>query len=151
MNLEDVGAQYPGSDRWAIRHLFAAGYRQVLGRRFDDGVDLSGGEREKIALARAYLRAAQVLILDEPTAALDARAKYEAFVRLNPLKAGRMAVILSYRSSTVSHGGRIVVLGDGNVIEEGTHRHWSLERGYTPSCSRCRRRIPVTPATRLAK
>ncbi|MEP6998918.1 MAG: ABC transporter ATP-binding protein [bacterium] len=100
---------------------FADGYRQMLGRRFDDGVDLSGGEWQKIALARAYMRSAQLLILDEPTAALDARAEYEVFVRFNQLMAGRMAVVISHRFSTVRMADRIVVLGDGKVIEAGTH------------------------------
>jgi ATP-binding cassette subfamily B protein len=100
---------------------FTRGYRQMLGRRFDDGVDLSGGEWQKIALARAYMREAQLLILDEPTAALDARAEYEVFVRFNQLMAGRMAVVISHRFSTVRMADRIVVLGDGRVIEEGTH------------------------------
>jgi ATP-binding cassette subfamily B protein len=101
--------------RWEL------GYRQMLGRRFDDGVDLSGGEWQKIALARAYMRSAQLLILDEPTAALDARAEYEVFVRFNQLMAGRMAVVISHRFSTVRMADRIVVLGGGAVIEEGTH------------------------------
>ncbi|HEU4723574.1 MAG TPA: ABC transporter ATP-binding protein [Gemmatimonadaceae bacterium] len=100
---------------------FERGYRQMLGRRFDDGVDLSGGEWQKIALARAYMREAQLLILDEPTAALDARAEYEVFVRFNQLMAGRMAVVISHRFSTVRMADRIVVLGDGRVLEEGTH------------------------------
>jgi len=100
---------------------FARGYRQMLGRRFDDGVDLSGGEWQKIALARAYMREAQLLILDEPTAALDARAEYEVFVRFNQLMAGRMAVVISHRFSTVRMADRIVVLGEGRVLEEGTH------------------------------
>jgi ATP-binding cassette subfamily B protein len=100
---------------------FADGYRQMLGRRFDDGVDLSGGEWQKIALARAYMRSAQLLILDEPTAALDARAEYEVFVRFNQLMAGRMAVVISHRFSTVRMADRIVVLGDGKVVESGTH------------------------------
>jgi ATP-binding cassette, subfamily B, bacterial len=100
---------------------FTRGYRQMLGRRFDDGVDLSGGEWQKIALARAYMREAQLLILDEPTAALDARAEYEVFVRFNQLMSGRMAVVISHRFSTVRMADRIIVLGDGRVIEEGTH------------------------------
>ena len=100
---------------------FADGYRQMLGRRFEDGVDLSGGEWQKIALARAYMRSAQLLILDEPTAALDARAEYEVFVRFNQLMAGRMAVVISHRFSTVRMADRIVVLGHGKVIENGTH------------------------------
>ena len=100
---------------------FPGGYRQMLGRRFDDGVDLSGGEWQKIALARAYMRAAQLLILDEPTAALDARAEYEVFVRFNQLMAGRMAVVISHRFSTVRMADRIIVLSGGRVIEDGTH------------------------------
>ena len=100
---------------------FTRGYRQMLGRRFDDGVDLSGGEWQKIALARAYMRSAQLLILDEPTAALDARAEYEVFVRFNELMAGRMAVVISHRFSTVRMADRIIVLSDGQVVQEGTH------------------------------
>ena len=100
---------------------FAGGYRQMLGRRFEGGVDLSGGEWQKVALARAYMRDAQVLILDEPTAALDARAEYEVFKRFSELVAGRMAVIISHRFSTVRMADRIVVLTGGHVVEEGTH------------------------------
>jgi ATP-binding cassette subfamily B protein len=100
---------------------FADGYRQMLGRRFDSGVELSGGEWQKVALARAYMREAQVLILDEPTASLDARAEYEVFVRFSRLVAGRMAVIISHRFSTVRMADRIIVLQDGLVVEEGSH------------------------------
>jgi len=96
-------------------------YRQMLGRRFEAGVDLSGGEWQKVALARAYMRDAQVLILDEPTAALDARAEYDVFVRFNALMAGRMAVVISHRFSTVRMADRIIVLSGGEVVEEGTH------------------------------
>lgn len=96
-------------------------YRQMLGRRFMDGVDLSGGEWQKVALARAYMRDAQVLILDEPTAALDARAEYDVFVRFNELMAGRMAVVISHRFSTVRMADRIVVLQNGEIVEQGTH------------------------------
>jgi ATP-binding cassette subfamily B protein len=100
---------------------FANGYQQMLGRRFEDGVDLSGGEWQKIALARAYMRDAQVLILDEPTAALDARAEYEVFLRFSQLVAGRMAILISHRFSTVRMADRIIVLENGTVVEEGTH------------------------------
>jgi len=96
-------------------------YRQMLGRRFDQGVDLSGGEWQKVALARAYMRDAQVLILDEPTAALDARAEYDVFVRFNELMAGRMAVVISHRFSTVRMADRIIVLEGGQIVEQGTH------------------------------
>ncbi len=102
------------------------GYRQMLGRRFQGGIDLSGGEWQKVALARAYLREAQVLILDEPTAALDARAEYEVFLRFSELVAGRTAVLISHRFSTVRMADRIVVLQGGpeggHVVEEGTHQ-----------------------------
>src|SRR5262249_53567554 len=85
------------------------------------GVDLSGGEWQKVALARAYMRDAQLLILDEPTASLDARAEYDVFVRFNELMAGRMAVVISHRFSTVRMADRIVVLEQGEVVEQGTH------------------------------
>ena len=100
---------------------FPNGYQQMLGRRFDEGVDLSGGEWQKIALARAYIRDAQVLILDEPTAALDARAEYEVFLRFSELVAGRMAVLISHRFSTVRMADRIIVLRHGRVEEQGSH------------------------------
>jgi ATP-binding cassette, subfamily B, bacterial len=99
----------------------AAGYRQMLGRRFENGVNLSGGEWQKVALARAYMRDAQVLILDEPTAALDARAEYDVFMRFNELMAGRMAVVISHRFSTVRMADRIIVLEHGTAVENGTH------------------------------
>jgi ATP-binding cassette subfamily B protein len=100
---------------------FEEGYRQMLGRRFEGGVDLSGGEWQKVALARAYMRDAQVLILDEPTAALDARAEYEVFLRFSELVAGRTAVLISHRFSTVRMADRIIVLQHGTIVEDGTH------------------------------
>jgi ATP-binding cassette subfamily B protein len=96
-------------------------YGQMLGRRFEGGVDLSGGEWQKVALARAYMREAQLLILDEPTAALDARAEYEVFLRFSELTQGRMAVLISHRFSTVRMADRIVVLRGGELVEHGTH------------------------------
>ncbi|MGC2108889.1 MAG: ABC transporter ATP-binding protein [Candidatus Korobacteraceae bacterium] len=100
---------------------FSYGYRQMLGRRFEGGIDLSGGEWQKIALARAYIRQSQMIILDEPTAALDARAEYEVFKRFAELVSGRMVVLISHRFSTVRMADRIVVLEKGTVREEGTH------------------------------
>src|SRR5258707_3738016 len=100
---------------------FTKGYQQMLGRRFDDGVDLSGGEWQKIALARAYIRDAQVLILDEPTAALDARAEYEVFLRFSELTAGKSALFISHRFSTVRMADRIVVMENGKIAEDGNH------------------------------
>jgi ATP-binding cassette, subfamily B, bacterial len=98
-----------------------AGYRQMLGRRFDGGVDLSGGEWQKVGLARAYLRDAQVLVLDEPTAALDARAEYEVFCRFSDLTTARTAILISHRFSTVRMAHRIIVLQNGSVVDQGTH------------------------------
>ena len=104
-------------------------YEQMLGRRFEGGVDLSGGEWQKVALARAYLRDAQVLILDEPTAALDARSEFEVFHRFAELTAGKMALFISHRFSTVRMADRIVVLENGRIAEEGTHDQLSALGG----------------------
>ena len=99
----------------------AGGYDQMLGRRFETGVDLSGGEWQRIALARAYLRDAQLLILDEPTAALDAKSELEVFERFAELTEGKMALLISHRFSTVRMADRIVVLAGGQLVEEGDH------------------------------
>ena len=103
-----------------VRKL-AGGYDQMLGRRFESGVDLSGGEWQRIALARAYLRDAQLLILDEPTAALDAKSELEVFERFAELTLGKMALLISHRFSTVRMADRIVVLAGGQLVEEGDH------------------------------
>jgi ATP-binding cassette, subfamily B, bacterial len=97
------------------------GYGQMLGRRFEGGVDLSGGEWQKVALARAYLRDAQLLILDEPTAGLDARSEREVFQRFSELTQGKMALLISHRFSTVRMADRILVLEDGRIAEDGCH------------------------------
>ena len=96
-------------------------YRQMLGRRFEGGVDLSTGQWQKIALARAYMRDAQILILDEPTASLDARAEFEVYQRFADLTAGKMAVLISHRFSTVRMADRILVLENGRIAEQGSH------------------------------
>jgi ATP-binding cassette subfamily B protein len=106
----------------AVVGKLANGYDQMLGRRFDGGVELSGGEWQKVALARAYLRDADLLILDEPTAALDARSELEVFERFAELTEGKMALLISHRFSTVRMADRIVVLSGGRLIEEGDHR-----------------------------
>ena len=106
---EEVVAKLPGK------------YEQMLGRRFENGVDLSGGEWQKLALARAYLRDAQLLVLDEPTAALDARSEYEVFERFAELTEGKMALFISHRFSTVRMADRIVVLAEGQIAEDGSH------------------------------
>jgi ATP-binding cassette, subfamily B, bacterial len=104
-------------------------YDQMLGRRFDGGLDLSGGEWQKVALARAYLRDAQLLILDEPTAALDARSEFEVFHRFAELTAGKMALFISHRFSTVRMADRILVLDNGRVTEDGSHDQLSRMGG----------------------
>lgn len=96
-------------------------YQQMLGRRFEGGMDLSTGQWQKVALARAYMRDAQILILDEPTASLDARAEFEVYQRFVDLTAGKMAVLISHRFSTVRMADRILVLEHGRVVEQGTH------------------------------
>jgi ATP-binding cassette, subfamily B, bacterial len=105
------------------------GLDQMLGRRFEGGVDLSGGEWQKFALARAYLRNAQVLILDEPTASLDAVAESEVFARFADLARNSTAILISHRFSTVRKAGRIVVLEGGRIREQGTHDQLVTIRG----------------------
>jgi ATP-binding cassette subfamily B protein len=105
------------------------GYDQMLGRTFLKGQDLSGGEWQKIAIARAYMRNAEIIILDEPTAALDARAEAEVFTRFKNLAEGTTAVLISHRFSTVRMADRIVVLADGKVEEQGTHSELMLNGG----------------------
>ena len=105
----DVVEQLPGK------------YDQMIGRRFKDGVDLSGGQWQKIALARAYMRDAQMMILDEPTAALDARSEHEVFQRFIELTSNKTSVLISHRFSTVRMADRILVLKNGQMEEMGTH------------------------------
>ena len=97
------------------------GYDQMLGKLFKEGVDLSGGEWQKIAIARAYMRDAQLLILDEPTAALDARSEFEVFQRFKELSEGKSAVLISHRFSSVRMADRILVLEQGRIEASGTH------------------------------
>jgi ATP-binding cassette, subfamily B, bacterial len=104
-------------------------YEQILGRRFEGGVDLSGGEWQKMALARAYLRDAQLLILDEPTAALDAKSEHEVFQRFAELTHGKMALLISHRFSTVKMADRILVLEEGQIAEQGDHEQLLLRGG----------------------
>jgi ATP-binding cassette, subfamily B, bacterial len=96
-------------------------YRQMLGRRFEGGTDLSTGQWQKVALGRAYMRDAQILILDEPTASLDARAEAEVYQRFVDLTSGKMAILISHRFSTVRMADRIFVLAGGKIAEQGTH------------------------------
>jgi ATP-binding cassette subfamily B protein len=127
---DDVGlleaARKSGADE--VLAKLPGGLDQILGRRFEGGVDLSGGEWQKFALARAYLRDSQVLILDEPTSSLDAAAEYEVFERFAELTRARTALFISHRLSTVRMADRIVVIDGGNVGEQGTHQEL-IDRG----------------------
>ena len=114
---DDVIARLPG------------GYAQMIGKRFKNGVELSGGEWQKVAISRAYMREAQVLILDEPTAALDARSEFEVFQRFKELSDGKTAVLISHRFSSVRMADRILVLADGKVEAAGTHEELMLQSG----------------------
>ena len=106
-----------------------AKYDQVIGKRFRTGVELSGGEWQKVAIARAYMRDAQLLILDEPTAALDARSEFQVFQRFKELSEGKTAVLISHRFSSVRMADRILVLADGQVEAMGTHEELLAQRG----------------------
>ncbi|MFN3314795.1 MAG: ABC transporter ATP-binding protein [Hyphomonas sp.] len=105
------------------------GYDQMIGKRFKNGVELSGGEWQKVAIARAYMRGADVLILDEPTAALDARSEYEVFLRFKELSEGKTAVLISHRFSSVRMADRILVLANGGVEAIGTHEELLAQQG----------------------
>ncbi|MFZ2491727.1 MAG: ABC transporter ATP-binding protein [Thermoanaerobaculia bacterium] len=105
----------------AVIERLPNGYDQMIGKRLRNGVELSGGEWQKLAIARAYMRKAEVLILDEPTAALDARAEFEVFQRFKELSAGKTAVLISHRFSSVRMADRILVLADGEIEAAGTH------------------------------
>jgi ATP-binding cassette subfamily B protein len=105
------------------------GYDQLIGRRFKTGVDLSGGQWQKIAIARAYMRDAQVMILDEPTAALDARSEFEVFQRFKELSDDRTAVLISHRFSSVRMADRILVLNEGQLEASGTHEQLLAQGG----------------------
>ena len=104
-------------------------YDQMIGKRFRNGVELSGGEWQKLAIARAYMRGAEVLILDEPTAALDARAEFEVFQRFKELSAGKTAILISHRFSSVRMADRILVLAAGKVEASGTHDELIAQSG----------------------
>ena len=116
--IEDAAGK---SGAGAVIERLPSGYDTTLGRWFDEGFQLSGGEWQKVALARAFMRDAEVLILDEPTASLDARAEYEIFAQMQALTEGKMALFISHRFSTVRLADRILVLEDGRIREDGTH------------------------------
>jgi ATP-binding cassette subfamily B protein len=101
----------------------------MIGKRFRNVVELSGCEWQKVAIARAYMRDAQVLVLDEPTAALDARSEFEVFQRFKELSAGKTAVLISHRFSSVRMADRILVLSGGRVEASGTHAELLAQKG----------------------
>jgi ATP-binding cassette, subfamily B, bacterial len=127
LGLIEASAQKSLAD--SVISSLQSGYNQMLGRRFDSGAELSAGQWQKIALARAYMRDAQLIILDEPTASLDARAEYEVFLRFADLTKGKMAVLISHRFSTVRMADRILVLENGAILEQGTHEQLVATRG----------------------
>jgi ATP-binding cassette subfamily B protein len=122
--VTDTDAIIDASERAGADDVVAKlpeGYETTLGKWFEGGHQLSGGEWQKIALARAFMRDAQVLILDEPTAALDAQAEHDLFARIKSLTRGKMALYISHRFSTVRMADRILFLEHGRLVEQGTH------------------------------
>ncbi|HEY4033591.1 MAG TPA: ABC transporter ATP-binding protein [Ktedonobacteraceae bacterium] len=120
LELIDAAAHKSGAD--TVIGRLQEGYDSMLGRWFDKGMQLSGGEWQKVALARAFMRDARILILDEPTSALDAQAEYDVFTRFRHLTEGKTAIFISHRFSTVRLADRIFVIENGEVIENGSHQ-----------------------------
>ncbi len=130
--MDDFARIQDAADRGGASEMIArmpAGYDTMLGRRWEKGLELSGGEWQKIALARAFMRKSEVLVLDEPTSALDAQAEYAVFQRFGALIEDRIAILISHRFSTVRMADRIVVLSDGRVLEIGSHDELILKDG----------------------
>ncbi|NJP06825.1 MAG: ABC transporter ATP-binding protein, partial [Chloroflexaceae bacterium] len=124
----ELAAQRSGAD--AVVATFQTGYATMLGRWFAEGYELSGGEWQKIALGRAFMRDSQVLVLDEPTAALDAAHEFELFQRFRHLTEGKIALLISHRFSTVRMADRIAVLVDGQIAEIGSHQELLALQGH---------------------
>jgi ATP-binding cassette subfamily B protein len=131
-DMDDLAAVIAAAERGGADSLITGlpeGYDTVLGKWFDAGNQLSGGEWQRVALSRAFMKDAQILILDEPTSALDAEAEHDLFTRIRELARGKMAIFISHRFSTTRQADRILVLEDGRLIEQGTHRELMQRRG----------------------
>lgn len=126
---ERIAAAARNSGAHEVIERLGRGYETMLGKRFEDGEELSIGEWQKIALARAYLRDAQIIVLDEPTSAMDAQAEYEVFKKFHELSKGRTAIFISHRLSTVKMADRIYVMEEGRIVERGTHEELVRHRG----------------------
>jgi ATP-binding cassette subfamily B protein len=127
LELVNSAAQKSGAD--VIVEELADGYETMLGRWWKDATQLSGGQWQKVALARAFIRDARILILDEPTSSLDARAAYEVFAKFRELTEGKTAIFISHRFSTVRLADRIFVLENGAILEDGSHDEWMMVNG----------------------
>jgi ATP-binding cassette, subfamily B, bacterial len=126
--LEQIIESARKSGAHSIIENLPDGYQTMLGRWFHGGHELSVGQWQKIALARAFMRDAEILVLDEPTASLDAETEYEIFRRFQELTVGKMAILISHRFSTVRMADRIVVIQEGRIAEIGSH-HDLLNQG----------------------
>jgi ATP-binding cassette, subfamily B, bacterial len=126
--LEQIIESARKSGAHSIIENLPDGYQTMLGRWFHGGHELSVGQWQKIALARAFMRDAEILVLDEPTASLDAETEYEIFRRFQELTVGKMAILISHRFSTVRMADRIVVIQEGRIAEIGSH-HELLNQG----------------------
>ena len=122
-----AAARRSGADN--VISMLPHGYDTVLGKWFEDGEELSIGEWQKVALARAFMREAQIIVLDEPTSSMDAKAEYEVFRSFRQLASGRTAILISHRFSTVRMADRIYVLEHGSIIEGGSHEELISRQG----------------------
>jgi ATP-binding cassette subfamily B protein len=117
-----------GADK--IIESLPKGYQTILGKLFKDGVELSIGQWQMIAIARAFMRDARLIVLDEPTSSLDPIIEYEIFSRFKEMLKNKSAILISHRFSTIKMADRIVALKDGQIIEQGTHQDLMKKKGY---------------------
>lgn len=129
-NLDKIKSVAQKAEAAGFIEKLPQGYQTVLGRRFEGGIDLSLGQWQRLALARAFMREAEILILDEPTASLDAKAEYEIFQKFIELTAGKIAILISHRFSTVRMAQKIYVVDQGEIIEEGSHEELMSKNGH---------------------